>query len=231
MIVVPSIDISNGVAVKRVKGVKGTELVLGNPLEVGNKLFEAGYEYIHIVDLDAAEGSGDNESIVKKLCKMGFKWIQVGGGIRNADKASRLISYGASAVVISTIFFTNRNEFEKILSVVGGDKVIIALDYDNDYSVRIGGWSRKAVKIYDALNDVSNYNVKGVLFTYVEYEGSEKGIDRNVKIFASIVKGIKEYAGGISSINDLYELKSFGIDYAVVGMALYNRRLWGVKSV
>ena len=231
MIIMPSIDLSGGTAVKRVRGVRGTGLFLGDPLKVAAKLYEAGYEYLHVVDLDAAEGMSSNEPIVKELCGMGFKWIQVGGGIRSVDKASTLLSYGASAVVVSTIFFTARKEFERILEAVGGDKVIIALDYDNNYIVRIGGWSREAMKLGDALNEIRNYDVKGVLFTYIENEGSEKGVDMRLGEFVGYVKGLKEYAGGISTIHDLQTLKSFGIDHAIVGMALYNGRLWGVKIV
>ena len=231
MKVMPSIDLSNGKAVKRVKGVRGSGIVVGDPITIANKLYDAGYEDIHIVDLDAAEGLGENEDAIKNICRIGFKWIQIGGGVRSAQKASKILSYGASAVVISTMFFVNRKEFEKTLSIIGKDKIIIALDYDAQYNVLIKGWKEKAIDIYTALQEVKSYDVKGVLLTYVESEGTEKGIDKNVGTLVKHIHRLKEYAGGVTSINDLLTLKSYGFDYAIIGMSLYKGRLWGIRVV
>jgi phosphoribosylformimino-5-aminoimidazole carboxamide ribotide isomerase len=71
----------------------------------------------------------------------------------------------------------------------------------------------------------------GRRFTHISGEGTESGIDENIERYVNAVKGLKEYAGGISSIEDLIKLKSLGFDYAIVGMALYRGRLWGVKNV
>jgi phosphoribosylformimino-5-aminoimidazole carboxamide ribotide isomerase len=231
MKVMPGIDISNGIAVKRVRGVRGSGITIGNPLDVAYKLYKAGYDSIHIVDLDAAEGVGNNESVVRELCKIGFQFVQVGGGIRSVDKAIRILSYGASAVVISSIFFIDRVTFDSIVRAVGEDKVIVALDYDSSYAVMIKGWREKAASLSEALKELSMYNLKGTLFTYVGGEGMESGVDEGIAKYVRTVRGLKGYAGGISTVNDLIKLKSMGFDYAIVGMALYRGRLWGVKSV
>lgn len=231
MRVMPSIDLSNGIAVKRVHGIRGSGVIIGNPIDVAHKLYELGYESLHIVDLDAAEGVAHNEDIIKRLCRIGFRFVQVGGGIRSIEKAMRMLSYGASAIVLSTIFFTDRNAFDNILEAVGEDKVIVALDYDSSHSVMIEGWKKKSVSLFEALQELSMYDLRGVLFTHISGEGTESGIDENIERYVNAVKGLKEYAGGISSIEDLIKLKSLGFDYAIVGMALYRGRLWGVKNV
>lgn len=69
--IIPSIDISLGKAVKRIRGVKGTGLILGNPIELASKLYNEGYTRIHVVDLDAAEGVGNNEMYIKEISKRG----------------------------------------------------------------------------------------------------------------------------------------------------------------
>ncbi len=229
--IMPSIDISDGKAVKRIRGVRGSGIVVGNPVDIASKLYSEGYEYIHIVDLDAAEGCGDNENIIRKITEIGFKWIQVGGGIRSLEKASRLLSYGVSALVISTIFYMETNLFKSILNNIGGEKILIAIDYDSNGNVYIAGWSRSKVLLTSALNMVNSYNVLGVLFTFISNEGTVKGIDRNICFYASKLNMLKEYAGGISSIEDLVYLKECGFRVAIIGMALYQGILRGVKYV
>lgn len=231
MKVIPSIDLSFGKAVKRVRGVRDSGLVVGDAVKVAENLYELGYEAIHVVDLDAAEGCGNNEDVIKTLTNLGFKWVQVGGGIRDSMKAQRLLSYGASSIVISTTFYEDRRVFSEILNLVGGDKILIAVDYDEDLTIRVRGWGKRGMSIDVALSDINSYEVLGVIFTYIGNEGTEGGVDRRVESFVGRVNGLKEYAGGVSGMDDLKFLKSIGIDYAIVGMATYRGSLLGVKYV
>ncbi len=231
MKVIPSIDLSYGKAVKRVRGVRGSGLVVGDAVKTAENLYELGYDSLHIVDLDAAEGTGSNEDIIKAVTALGFRWVQVGGGVRDPAKAERLISYGASCVVVSTTFYENRRVFDEMLRSVGGERVLIAVDYDDDLTVRVRGWGGRSIDVHTALDHINAYDVLGVIFTYVGAEGTEGGVDARVKDFARRVKGLKEYAGGISKVGDLEFLKSVGVDYAIVGMAVYKGSLKGVKYV
>ncbi|TRM96100.1 1-(5-phosphoribosyl)-5-((5-phosphoribosylamino)methylideneamino)imidazole-4-carboxamide isomerase [Sulfolobus sp. B1] len=170
--VLPSIDISEGKAVKRIRGVKGTGLILGDPVKIAYNIYEEGYDSIHVIDLDSAEGVGSNEEYIKDICKIGFKWIQVGGGIRSLDRAKKLISLGVSAIILSTLPFINFKEFKHILD-----------------------------------------------------EGTAKGVDHKVKTLVDKIKGIREYAGGVSSLSDIQFLGSIGFNYVIVGMAFYLNKL------
>lgn len=229
MYVVPSIDISEGKAVKRIKGKKGSGIVLGDPVKIAEEIYNEGYEFVHIVDLDAAEGTGENEKIIALIAKIGFKQLEVGGGIRSYEKAMRLISLGVSSVVISSLPFINPLEFEKVAKNIG-NYVMASIDYCEE-KVLIKGWKEDAGTVNDTLKFLSQYNLKGVIFTYVCKEGTREGIDENVGKYVSQIKGLKGYAGGIGSFNDLIKLKEKGLDFAIVGMSFYTGVLKGVKNV
>lgn len=231
MIVMPSIDLSEGRVVKRVRGVRGSGIVVGDPMKIASELYSLGYSNIHIVDLDAAEGKGSNDYIVKDIANIGFKWIQVGGGIRDLNKASKLISYGVSAIVISTMFFTDRRKFDEVYKGIGWDKILISIDYNDSHSVMIRGWTTVAVDLDTAVKLVNNAGVLGVIFTYIPTEGTCMGIDKDIRRYASLVNGLKEYAGGVATYDDLLFLRDSGFDYVIVGMALYRGCLRGVENV
>ncbi|AWR97587.1 1-(5-phosphoribosyl)-5-((5-phosphoribosylamino)methylideneamino)imidazole-4-carboxamide isomerase [Acidianus sulfidivorans JP7] len=229
MKVVPSIDISEGKAVKRIKGVRNSGLILGDPVKIAEEIYNDGYDFVHIVDLDSAEGNGDNEPEISLISKVGFKKIEVGGGIRSYDKASRLFSLGITDIVISTLPFTNIKEFEKILNDFS-DRTMISIDYCNDY-VLIKGWKEKADSVQNVLHNLSRYSLEGIIFTYVCNEGTKLGIDENIDKYTSLFNGVKGYAGGIGKLDDLLKLKNKGIDFAIVGMSFYSGTLRGVKFV
>ncbi len=232
MKVMPSIDISGGKAVKRVKGKPGSGIEIGDPLEVAKRISREGYDSIHVVDLDGAEGKGRNLSLVKDLSRIGFSWIQVGGGVRDLHSASSLVDAGVSAVVMSTLPFTNEPEFLRIVDGVGKDKVMVSLDYNSEGKILIRGWSHKLdLGVAEAVERVNQWGLRGVIFTYVENEGTKGGIDHGIGERVSLAKGIKEYAGGISTMDDLKTLREARVDYAIVGMAFYTNSIRGVIDV
>jgi len=226
--VLPSIDISEGKAVKRIRGIRGSGLILGNPIDVALKIYNEGYNSVHLVDLDSAEGLGNNEEYVKEICKIGFSWVQVGGGVRNIEKTERLISYGCSAIVISTLPVENPSTYEEIIKKLGKEKVLLSVDYDSSGYVLIRGWKEKSIKVLDF---ITSFQALGYIFTYVNNEGTKRGVDPFIKNYSLRVSGIREYAGGIGSIEDLYMLKEYGFNYAIVGMSFYSGNLRGIKYV
>lgn len=230
--VLPSIDISNGYAVKRIRGRRGSGLIIGKAIDVAKDIYNQGYEKVHIVDLDAAESIGNNESTVKEITKIGFKMMQVGGGIRSLEKANRLLSYGVTYVVLSTLVFIDTISARNIVDCIGHEKTIFSIDYDSEGKVLIKGWNEKGKSVYDAINIVNEINPFGVVFTYVGNEGLMTGIDENVKKYATEVNvRTKEYSGGVRDVNDLLKLKEYGFNYAIVGMSFYTGSLRGVRFV
>lgn len=230
MYVIPSIDISEGHAVKRVRGAKGTGIVLGDPKRVAENIYNEGYRWVHVVDLDAAEGNGDNLEVIGEIIKMGFERVQVGGGVRDKGRAISLLRAGAFAVIISSLFFIEPERGKQLLKEIGEDKVMASLDYDNNF-IRVKGWRKEVLPIQEGLEMARSLNVKGYILTYISNEGTGKGIDPSLAHKIKYLNGLLEYAGGIGGLEDLFKLKDTGINGAIVGNAYYSGRIRGVSAV
>ncbi len=223
MLVMPSLDIEGGKVVKRVEGVRGTGLVVGDPVETAAGLAERGVEWVHVVDLDGAEaGRPVNAHVVKLLRDMGFR-VQFGGGIRSEEHARLLLDrFGAERIVIGTLVFRSPLLVEKLAAEYGGDRLVAALDARYGVVV-VEGWRRETgVDIREALEHVESLGVRGVLYTSVEREGRLAGVDVDgIRVLRGRWPWLLEYAGGIASIADIEVLAELGVDAAVVGMAFH----------
>lgn len=91
--------------------------------------------------MDAAEGKDRNLEYIREICKLGFSFVQVGGGIREIDDASKILEAGASAIIMSTLPFMDENKFLKIVDSIGKDKVLVSVDYNSSGEILIKGWS------------------------------------------------------------------------------------------
>ena len=221
--IMPSLDIEDGRVVKRVEGIRGTGLLVGDPLEVAARLLDRGIEWVHIVDLDGAEkGSPVNAWVARELKKMGFR-VQFGGGIRSLDHAKLLLEeYKVDRIVLGTLVFRNPGIVEKIVGEYGGERVIAALDARYGVVV-IEGWRRETgIPLTRALEHVESLGVRGVLYTSVEREGRLAGVDADgVKALRGRWPWLLEYAGGVASMDDVRLLASLGVDAAIIGMAFH----------
>ncbi|BBD73984.1 1-(5-phosphoribosyl)-5-((5-phosphoribosylamino)methylideneamino)imidazole-4-carboxamide isomerase [Sulfodiicoccus acidiphilus] len=230
MKVIPALDVSSRLVVKRVRGIPGTGLVVGDPMKVAREVLEEGYDSLHLVDLDAAAGTGDNSATLLKVLKLPFKWIQVGGGVRSLDRANLYLKSGASAIVFSTLPFTDPEKFDYITREIGKDKVLVSLDYANG-RILTRGWTVSSISLDQAISKVGKMDVKGTVLTHVGTEGTEGGVDEGALIVAKGLRGLKEYAGGVSTMEHLLKIKSAGFDAVLLGMAFHDRKLRGVVDV
>ncbi len=223
MIVMPSLDLESGMVVKRVEGVRGTGLRVGDPRAVAERLLEAGAEWVHVVDLDGAEqGRPVNHRVASLLLDMGFR-VQYGGGIRSEEHARLLLDeVGVDRIVVGTLAFRAPRVVERIASEYGGDRVVAALDARHRV-VLVEAWRRATgLDITQALDHVASLGVGGVLSTSVEREGRLWGVDLEGLVWLrGRWPGLLEYAGGIASLDDIIALAEAGADAAIVGMALH----------
>lgn len=227
MLVIPAVDIKESKVVRIIRGdPRRTIISIDDPVEVSKKWFDRGARLIHIVDLDAALGFGNQFAIVEKVLRTGVK-ATVGGGIRDFKAAQMYIECGAWAVVISTMIFENPPDFEKLVGKYP-DKVIVALDFDEDFRMAIRGWTEIRKKIFE-LDDLFERNFKGYLFTSIFRDGTSLGISK--KHFTDIAgfnfgaNKIKIASGGICSREDLVFLRELGFWGAVVGRAFYEGKI------
>jgi phosphoribosylformimino-5-aminoimidazole carboxamide ribotide isomerase len=226
MIAIPAIDLRDGACVQLVGGSYAHEAVrLDNPIEVARGWMRAGFQRMHLVDLDAATGRGDNASIVRDILDDVPASIQVGGGIRSGDTIERLLQEGASSVVLGTRALEEPEWLAGTASTFPG-QLIVAADV-RERRVVTRGWtrtlSRSVLDVVEQLNDIP---LGGVLVTAVHREGQLAGTDLFLMEDVAELSAHPVIAsGGISTVGDLRELADRGIAAAVIGMALYTGAL------
>ncbi|MBI0583466.1 MAG: 1-(5-phosphoribosyl)-5-[(5-phosphoribosylamino)methylideneamino]imidazole-4-carboxamide isomerase [Methanomassiliicoccus sp.] len=235
MIVLPAVDIMDGKAVQLVGGKPGTEKVsLPNPREVALGWESKGAPAIHVVDLNAAMGRGDNfEAITSIMAKVKVP-IQVGGGIRTTEAAETLLNLGAAKVVVGTRAITD-HEWLSELARSNRHKIILALD-TRDGKIQMRGWKESSEsKLRDVLRTTEGLPLAGILHTNVNVEGKARGIDlEETKNFLEMCPHDVIVSGGVTTMDDLTALEGIGVRSAVVGLALYKgtitpKQAWGSR--
>ena len=215
--ILPCIDLMDG---KVVQLVQGREKALEGdpPLEMLRKF--APFSEIQVIDLDAAMGKGENSALVESLASRAK--CRVGGGVRTAERARRLIEQGAHRVIVGTAAFTPA--LEKIAAAVGPERVIVALD-SKDGRIVVKGWQE--VTDFTAEEVVGRLEpfCSGFLCTYVDKEGMMQGTDLGwFRRLRAMTSHELTAAGGITTIDEIRELAALGI-HAALGMAIYTGRL------
>ncbi len=222
MIVIPAVDILGGRAVQLVGGKPGTEKIsLPDPWDVAKTWENKGAERLHVVDLDAAMGKGDNLAAISSIVSNTNIPVEVGGGIRTTEKAESLLDLGVD-VVVGTRAVMDRKWLDDLVSSYP-DRVILALDV-KEGKIQVKGWKESSSEtLENMLKNTSDMQLKGVLHTNVDVEGQNMGINiEETKSFRSMCPHPIIESGGISSKSDLELLEKIGIEYAVIGMAIYT---------
>jgi phosphoribosylformimino-5-aminoimidazole carboxamide ribotide isomerase len=205
---------------KVVQLVQGREKALEGdaPLAMLDKF--AAFPEIQVIDLDAAMGRGENSGLVELLASRAK--CRVGGGVRNADRARKLVEQGAFRVIVGTAAFTPA--IEEIAAAVGPQKIVIALDSKHGKIV-VKGWQEATeFTAEDVIGRLEPF-CGGFLCTYVDKEGMMQGTDLDWfrRLRAATSHEITA-AGGITTIDDIRALKAMNV-HAALGMAIYTGRL------
>ncbi len=226
MIVIPAIDLREGACVQLVGGEYAAERVrLPDPVAVALDWEKQGFQALHIVDLDAATGRGDNRKVIELLLDRTDLTVQVGGGVRDREAIQWLVDAGATYVVVGT----RALEDEEWLAEMADEfpeQLIVAADV-RERKIVTRGWTRTMhMDIDEAMEKLSALPLAGVLVTAVHKEGLMGGADLALMedvVDASDLPVIA--SGGIASDTDLRLLDDRGVAAAVLGMALYTGAL------
>jgi len=226
MIVIPAIDLRDGACVQLVGGEYAQERVrLPDPVAVALDWESKGFQALHIVDLDAATGRGDNRKVIERLLDRTDLTVQVGGGVRDRDAIAWLIDAGATYVVVGT----RALEDEEWLAEVADEfpeQLIVAADV-RERQIVTRGWTRTMhMDIDEAMEKLSRLPLAGVLVTAVHKEGLMQGSD--LALMEDVVDSTELAviaSGGIATDVDLRLLDDRGVAAAVLGMALYTGAL------
>jgi phosphoribosylformimino-5-aminoimidazole carboxamide ribotide isomerase len=228
-VLIPCIDLQGGQAVQLVHGRK-RELAVRDVFGLLEKFKR--FEWLHVIDLDAAMGRLSNASLVRKLCacakeRYGMK-IRVGGGIRTIARASTAVKCGAQQIIVgSSVFRDGQVNFaflQKLRAKVGARKIVIALDTFRG-KITTHGWRQQtaweAAEIMPQLEPFC----AAFLCTDVDREGTMSGA--NLKWFRELRRATKHpiiAAGGIKTLREVAALRKMKMD-AAVGMAMYKNVL------
>ncbi len=223
MKIIPAIDIMNHQVVQLVGGVPGTEkIVLPDPVNVAKSWVDKGATYLHIVDLDAAFGEEDNLEIIKEIIKTVKVPVEVGGGIRKESTIRRLIEAGVDRIIIGTRAIKDSEWFIEMAMNFPG-KLMMALDTKGG-KVMMNGWQDESpMTIQRIMGIIKDLPLAGILNTNVDVEGQGKGIDEEwIENFTKMCPHKIIASGGVTSEEDGKILAKYGIEGAVVGVAIYT---------
>jgi len=226
--VIPAVDLMSGKVVRLSRGDPKTAKVyaqFGTAVETAQKWKSDGAKKLHIIDLDAALGSGDNLSVIAEIVKSVELPVQVGGGIRTVAAVEKLLALGVSQVILGALAFSDSNAIGQIRRKFGSKHVIVALD-NKDGKIMVEGWkTQTAFGIEEALEKFTELGVRTFLVTSITKDGTLSGPDLETLSKACQYPNVEIIAaGGIGSLNDLIALKRVGVAAAVVGKALYEDR-------
>ena len=227
--VIPAIDLREGKCVRLTKGEIGTETTYyEKPVDALKHWMALGAKTIHIVDLDAATGIGNNQVAIKDLVAAAGKKadIQVGGGIRSVEIAEAYIALGVKRVVVGTAAVKKPSIVKQLASKHGSEKIIVALDHRNE-KVQVKGWTEDSGKDIYEMGKIMVANGAGsILLSAVEADGAFLGPD-----LAATSKMVKAVyipvlaAGGTRNLGDISDLRGIGAAGVVIGKALYEGKI------
>lgn len=223
----PSIDIAGGQSVRLSRGDRESQESFGSPLEIAKTWIQSGAEWIHLVDLDAAYGTGQNQELISEVVKKCKAInVQVSGGIRDEQSFSAALATGASRINLATSALLDVDFVEAVISEYK-EKVAVALDVKDSRLVARG--TREDVgELFTVLNQLEQLGCERYIVTDITRDGALMGPNYDLlrSVMAETGKPVIA-SGGISGLMDIQKLstlRSIGLEGAILGKALYVGR-------
>ena len=240
MILIPAIDLLDGRCVRLLHGdFKQVTHYPDTPRELAHKYAEAGAEWLHVVDLAASrDGADADTSALLELLGQAPQSVQTGGGVRDANDVTIRLDAGAARVVIGSLSVTDSKGFIGWLEHFGADKLVAALDIRiDDRGVpwpRIHGWTDRGDRdMWQLLDELADGGLKHLLCTDISRDGALSG--PNIELYSAITKRYSKLqlqaSGGVSSLDDLEQLKPTGASGVITGKALLEKRFSVVEAL
>lgn len=226
MIATPAVDLRGGCCVQLVGGRPEDERVnLPDPVAEARAWRSLGYTSLHVVDLDAALGTGDNLAVVRELVRATDAETQVGGGVRDDTRADAVLSAGADRVIVGTRALADHAWLTALAERHPGH-VTVALDTREGRILRKGWTEDTGLDIEAYLPRLGALPLAGILSTDVGREGRLEGIDRPwCERIVQVSPHPVWISGGVTTIDELEFLEEIGTTGVVLGMALYTDAL------
>lgn len=224
----PAVDVKEGRAVRLVQGNLNAETSYGDPLDVALEFQAAGAEWIHLVDLDAAFGRGENSALLNDVVGALDISVQLSGGIRDDQSFKRALATGCRRINLATTALENPEWTARVIAE-HGDKVAVALDLRGHVLAARGG-SQEGGDLFETLEWLEREGCQRYVVTDVTKDGALQG--PNLTLLREVCAATKSpvvASGGISTLDDISALismrsqspDSVGVEGAIVGKALY----------
>jgi phosphoribosylformimino-5-aminoimidazole carboxamide ribotide isomerase len=229
MLIIPAIDIIEGKCVRLTKGDYDTKKIYHeNPLDAAKEFEANGITHLHLVDLDGAKkGEVVNWKVLEVIASQTTLHIDFSGGIKTKASAIKAFEAGAAQITVGSLAAKNPKEFVDWIWEFGEEKLILGADVIKD-KIAIHGWQESSTKdIYSYLDYYFEEGIDYVLCTDVSKDGMLQG--PSFELYKKIIEEYDELkliaSGGVSSIDDLQQLKEIGCYAAIVGKAFYEGKI------
>src|SRR3954466_16193379 len=218
----PAVDIADGQAVQLVQGVAGSEKRFGDPVEAALRWQDAGAEWIHLVDLDAAFGRGHNRDLQARIVGTLDIRVEMSGGIRDDESLEAAMAAGCRRVNIGTAALEQPEWCAKAIAT-WGDRVAIGLDVRGT-TLAARGWTRDGGDLYETLARLDAEGCSRYVVTDVNKDGMLQGPNLDLlRSGCATTERPVVASGGITELADLealLELVPVGVEGAIIGTAL-----------
>ncbi|WP_100811237.1 MULTISPECIES: bifunctional 1-(5-phosphoribosyl)-5-((5-phosphoribosylamino)methylideneamino)imidazole-4-carboxamide isomerase/phosphoribosylanthranilate isomerase PriA [unclassified Microbacterium] len=224
LVLLPAVDVAGGKAVRLTQGEAGTETFHGDPVDAALDFARQGATWIHLVDLDAAFGRGNNTSVLRKVIKQvkGVR-VELSGGIRDDRSLEAALDSGASRINLGTAALENPEWAADVIARYG-EAIAVGLDVRGT-TLAARGWTEEGGDLWTVLDRLEAAGCSRYVVTDVTKDGTLKGpnLDLLRQVTSRTPKPVVA-SGGVSSLDDiaaLRELVPLGVEGAIVGRALY----------
>jgi phosphoribosylanthranilate isomerase len=222
----PAVDVAGGQAVQLVQGVAGSEKRFGDPVEAALRWQDAGAEWIHLVDLDAAFGRGHNRELLASIVRRVDVRVELSGGIRDDESLAAAMATGCRRVNIGTAALEQPAWCAAAIAT-WGDRVAVGLDV-RGRTLAARGWTRDGGDLYEVLARLDAEGCARYVVTDVNKDGMLQG--PNLQLLREVCAATDRpvvASGGITELTDLRALAGLvpvGVEGAIIGTALYEGR-------
>ncbi len=220
----PAVDVSEGKAVRLTRGEAGTETSYGDPVDAAADWIAQGAQWIHLVDLDAAFGRGDNRELIQRVVERaeGVN-VELSGGIRDSESLKAALATGAKRVNLGTAALENPEWTARAIAEYG-ESIAVGLDVRGTV-LSARGWTRDGGDLFQILERLEEAGCRRYVVTDVTKDGTLTG--PNLELLRQVLDRTDRpvvASGGISSLDDIAALRGLvprGLEGAIVGKALY----------
>src|SRR3954447_5210969 len=220
-VLLPAVDVADGQAVRLVQGAAGTETGYGDPLQAALQWQRDGAEWIHLVDLDAAFGRGDNRDLLAQVTGQLDVSVELSGGIRDDESLEAALKTGATRVNLGTAALEDPDWVRSAIAR-HGDRIAVGLDVRGT-TLSARGWTQDGGELFEVLERLDRDGCARYVVTDVKRDGTLTGPNLELlqQVCAATTKPVVA-SGGVSSLADLVAIAGVaGVEGSIVGKALY----------